>query len=70
MIEAVLFLAVLVGVLGYLLRAALVAKAREKAEADRLRNTLDAITKRDRTARDIRRETDEDLVDRLSPPDR
>lgn len=67
MTEAVLFLAVLVGVLGYLLRAALVAKAREKAEADRLRNTLDAITRRDKTARDIRRETDEDLVDRLSP---
>lgn len=70
MIEIILFLAVLVGVLGYLLRAAWVAKAREKAEADRLRNTLDAITRRDKTARDIRRDTDEDLVDRLSPPDR
>lgn len=70
MIEAILFLAVLVCVLGYLLRAAWVAKAREKAEADRLRKTLDAVNKRDKTAREIRRESDAELLDRLSPPDK
>lgn len=70
MIEAILFLAVLVCVLGYLLRAAWVAKAREKAAADRLRKTLDAVNKRDKTAREIRRESDAELLDRLSPPDK
>lgn len=68
MIEAVLFLAVLVGVLGYVARAAMVNAAREKAAADRLRKTLDAVKQRDKTAREVRRESNESLVDRLSPP--
>lgn len=69
MIEIILFLAVLVAVLGYILRAAITKAAREKAAADRLRKTLEAVKERDKTARKIRRETDAELLDRLSPPD-
>lgn len=53
-------------VLGFLLRAAW--RAQDRAAAKRLRDEMDAITRRDEKAREIRRDTDEDLVDRLSPP--